>query len=90
MNTYVLKKTERESNIELLKILALFLIVISHVTQTLGNMPNNSLIIDKGYFINVLTATNNLQFFVLILFRHFGALGNMIFFVCSAFIYCII
>lgn len=70
-------KMKRDSNIELLKVISMFLIVISHVTQTLGNTG----------MIQVFdfdSATNSIQNFILILFRHLGALGNVIFVICSS------
>lgn len=66
-----MKTQQRESGIEALKIFAMLLIVLSHVVQTLGK------IIDLDTF-------QNLQFFVLAIFRQFGPLGNAIFFICSA------
>ena len=72
----------RESGIELLKIAAIFLIVINHVVQTLCS--ENDYVPYQDYVLNLDTATTNAQYFVLMLFRHFGALGNTIFFVSSA------
>lgn len=68
------KKKVRNSSIELFKIIGIFLIVISHVVQTLGNMD----------FYSVNTATTSISNIVLILLRHSGVLGNTIFFVCSS------
>ena len=69
----------RNSSVELLKVIAIFLIVISHVTQTLTNTtgPIKSIAIS-------LKATTDIQTIVLMLFQQAGALGNTIFFVCSA------
>lgn len=72
----------RESGIELLKIIAIILIVVSHVIQTLRN--ENQFITYSDYVLDLSTATTDIRNFVLILFSHFGALGNNIFFVCSA------
>ena len=69
----------RDSGIELLKIIAIFLIVINHVVQTL---TTNGAYID--HFIDVSKATLNIQTIVLLIFRHFGVLGNSLFFICSA------
>lgn len=67
----------RNSGIELLKIIAIALIVIFHVTQTLSN--NSDL-----FGFSLTTATTDISTFILILFKYFGSLGNIIFFVCSA------
>ena len=77
-----LAPSTRRSGIELLKIAAILLIVISHITQTM-HAPNPD-IAYSGYLIDLDSATRSLQTFVLILFRHFGVLGNTVFFICSA------
>lgn len=74
--------TIRESGVELLKIIAIFLIVVSHVMKTLCN--ENPYIPYQDYVLDLSTATTNIQHFILMLFRCFGAWGNTIFFVCSA------
>lgn len=76
-------KKERESGIELYKVIAIFLIVLSHVIQTLTE-PNYVLGIGEGAFINIATATTDLNVLLLALFRICGALGNNMFFICSA------
>ncbi len=75
-------KKERHSGIELLKIIAIILIVIHHVVQTLRG--DYSFISYSDYVIDLRVATADLQKFILILFSHFGILGNSIFFVCSS------
>ena len=72
----------RESGVELLKILAIFLIVISHVVQTLCS--KNNYISYQDYVLDLSTATTNIQHIILLLFHHFGVLGNTVFFACSA------
>lgn len=72
----------RESGIELLKIAAIFLIVITHVVQTLSN--ENNYISYSDYVLNVSGATINLKLLTLAMLRCLGAMGNSIFFVCSA------
>ena len=76
-------KKERESGIELYKVIAIFLIVLSHVIQTLTE-PNYVLGKGEGTFINIATATTNLNVLLLAVFRICGALGNNMFFICSA------
>ncbi len=72
----------RDSGIEFLKIMAIILIIISHVTQTLSTKI--AVIPFSDYVIDLSTATTNIQYFILTLFRYFGVLGNSVFFVCSA------
>ena len=73
------KSNNRNSNLELLKLIAMFLVVVFHVTQTLGTNFDYF----DGY-INQDVATNNVQLVCLAFFRYFGTLGNDIFFICSA------
>lgn len=72
----------RYSGIELLKIFAIFVIVISHVVQTLTS--ENLDISYQGYVLDITKATTNFQYIVLLIFRHFGVWGNSLFFICSA------
>lgn len=74
----IFNKHMRNSGIELLKLFAIFLIVISHVTQTLTS--ENTYISYNAYVLNIVHATTNIQYLILVFFRHFGALGNSIFF----------
>lgn len=83
MNQSKLKKqAERESGIELLKIVAIFLIVISHVVQTLTT--NNVDISYQNYVIDIEKATTNISNIILLIFRHFGIWGNSLFFIASS------
>lgn len=66
----------RQSGIELLKVAAIFLIVISHVVQTLIEGPAPWGISIYGPLTNATTFTLGLLFYC-------GALGNLIFFSCS-------
>ena len=70
----------RNSSVEVLKVIAIFLIVTSHVTQTLVNTTGPI----KSIAIPITTATADIQTIILMLFQQTGALGNTIFFVCSA------
>lgn len=77
----ITEKTGRNSGIELLKIIAIFLIVVFHVVQTLKYcLPS----FPSGHMIDISVATTDWRTFILVLFYYFGALGNNIFFVCSA------
>lgn len=75
-------KKERNSGIELLKIIAIVLIVISHVVYTLKTV--NPYISYNGYVVDLSIATADIWKFILAIFSYFGALGNSIFFICSA------
>lgn len=72
----------RESGIELLKIIALFLIIISHVVQTVSN--DNTYISWQSPVIDINHATTNVSEVILLFFQYFGVWGNSLFFVCSA------
>lgn len=75
-------KKSRNSSIELLKIIAIFLIVIGHVVQSL--YVSNDFVGSQEYIINISCATNNVQYLLLAIFRYFGPFGNIVFFICSA------
>lgn len=76
------KSRMRDSGVELLKIIAVVLIVISHVVQTL--ITENEYIPYSDYLLDCTHATTNGTILLLAVMRHFGALGNWIFFVASA------
>lgn len=75
----------RQSGIEMLKVLAIAFIIIGHIIQTftLKNeyVYNNHV----DYLLNLQQSTQNIQIFVLQIFKHLTYLGNTLFFVCSAF-----
>lgn len=66
----------------MLKIIAIILIVIFHVIQSLTN--TNSYITYDQYILDISHSTTSISNLLLVYFRQFGALGNNIFFVCSA------
>lgn len=72
----------RNSGIELLRIFAVILIVISHVVLTIRSY--NPYISNTDYRINLSLATTNIQHFILMLLSYTGALANAMFFICSA------
>lgn len=72
----------RDSGIELLKLIAIGLIVISHVVQTLRS--ENEVISYSDYILNCENATTSVQMILLALMSHFGMLGNWMFFTASA------
>ena len=68
------KYSNRQSGIEFLKVIAIFIIMITHLTQSW-----------LKYTDIQFTVTNmNANLFILLIFRHLGDIGNLIFFVCSA------
>ena len=70
---------ERNTNIEALKLLAILLIIIFHIVQTLTDNPN----VTKTFW--VWNATEDVTTIILSIIRGFGVLGNSIFFMCSAY-----
>ena len=76
-------KNQRQSGVELLKIAAILLIVISHVTQTL--FSPNTYVGFQDYIYEIGKSTGNIQEIIINYFYYFGmTYGNTIFFVCSA------
>ena len=69
-------KSIRNSSIELLKIIAIVLIIISH-SVPYGTYSNYS------SFINLNICSNNFQNIILTFMRYFGSIGNCIFIICS-------
>lgn len=81
-------KEERNSSIEALKIVAIAIIVTGHVAQTLGSYPTQPLSFPVDYVIDMNHITYDVSEIVLIFFRNFGALGNLLFFISSAWFLC--
>ena len=73
-------QNKRNSSIELLKIIAMFMIVINHVTRSLQPPQFYS---DAGYSILLSSTPQNIQEFILGLFCYFGPIGNSIFLISS-------
>ena len=73
---------KRNSSIELLKIFGIFLIVINHVIQTLHS--SNPDLANNDYVLDLNMATANIQQLILTILRYSGSLGNILFFICSA------
>lgn len=70
-------KEERNSNLELLKIIAIFIIVVSHVIPY--NYANSGL-----EYIDINIACLNLTTITLQFFRNLGQIGNLLFIICSS------
>ena len=75
-------QTIRNRNIDLLKLIAILLICISHsVPYGIGTVLTR----DSIALIDLGQNTNDMSLMVLVFFRYFGQFGNAIFIVCSAF-----
>jgi surface polysaccharide O-acyltransferase-like enzyme len=73
-----LERSRRQSGIELLKLIAIILVVLSHSVPFYGD-PSAT-----GY-VDLNSATDNLWDFILIVLRYMGQLGNVLFVVSSAY-----
>lgn len=73
-----LKKKSRLSGIELLKLIAMFMIVISHSGPYYGNVCSES-------YVNLQMATTNIQNLLMVVFVYMGQIGNCLFLVCSTY-----
>lgn len=76
------RQSERESGIELLKIIAMLLIVLNHLIQSLTEVNLNMPFSD--YVLDINSSTTNLANLLLAVLRISGCLGNDLFVVCSA------
>lgn len=70
-------KSERNNGIDLLKVTAMFLIILSHSVPFYGNQELPS-------FIDLNSSTKIIINFILIVIRNLGQQGNIIFVICSA------
>lgn len=75
--------SQRNSGVELLKIIAMMMIVLFHVVQTLTSDPSDNISF-QDYVIHIGNSTEKVQYIVLALISYFGSIGNMVFFACSA------
>lgn len=75
------KYKQRNSSIELLKIIALFFIVLCH-SLPLYKLEGN---IELTGYLNLRQGTSNVQQLLLIIFSHLGQIGNALFIVPSAY-----
>lgn len=70
--------SQRQSGIELLKIIAMFLIVISHCVQSISN--SEKFILNN---VNIAQPTTDYKIFIMQFLRYFGTWGNAVFLLCS-------
>ena len=77
-----MKNDIRESNIELLKVIAVFMIVLCHtgISMTYTSSGHST----AAWFYDINSLPNSLEKFILTLINYCGYLGNDIFFICSA------
>lgn len=73
---------QRNSSIELLRLVAMLMIVIGHTTSTVGGIADSIILSD--YTIDLRNNTTEIWRFILILFEYFGSIGNAIFIVISS------
>lgn len=74
---------KRNASIELLKLVSLFLIVVSHVVQTL--IEYNPHVTSNEYVLPVSYPITNFVTFFIVALRYLGIFGNATFFICSAY-----
>lgn len=72
----------RKTSIELLKIVAIFSIVICHVSNTLV-MGSNS-VNYSDYMVDLVNASRDFQKLTVAILSYLGTFGNTVFFICSA------
>ena len=72
------QRKERLSGIELLKLIAMFMIVMSHSGPYYGDVYAES-------YVNLRESTTNIQNLLLVLYIYMGQIGNCIFLMCSAY-----
>ncbi len=68
----------RNSSVELLKIIAIVIIIISH-SVPFGSFSN------YHAYINLNLSSTNIQKLILTMFRYLGSIGNCIFIICSSY-----
>lgn len=74
-------RTKRNSGVELIKVVALFAIIVAHLSQTLSTA--HEYIQYPEFIIPITSASKDPQVCLLALFYHLGSLGNLIFFIAS-------
>lgn len=76
-----MRSSTRNSNLELLKIIAILFIIISHT------MPFYYIPKDIMGHIDINIVTRDIQTLILIILRYLGQIGNMIFIFCSSYFF---
>jgi len=75
-------RNQRNSCVELMKLIGIFLIVLTHVIQTLEK--ENVIYDGIGWSFGYGLTTTDVKTIILYVFRQLGQIGNAIFFTCSA------
>lgn len=78
---------ERKYGLDLLKIMAIIFIIINHICQTAYENP---LMLPEMYgsLFHKEYVNNDIYYLIMCLIRNFGAIGNNLFFMCSAWFLC--
>ena len=77
----MVKEIKRNSSIELLKVLAIILIIVNHCVQTIGTLDNDY--VQAAFGIDIVHSSSTLSVVVLSFLRYFGGIGNSVFFIAS-------
>lgn len=78
LNKNTKNRAIRDTGIEALRLVAIFMIIASHSVPFYGNE-------DSAFFINLNNATVNISHFVMIIIKYLGQIGNCMFMVISAY-----
>lgn len=76
-----MRNSRRESGVELLKVIAILIIVLHHISYSMTFDSANAAA-EWYYDVNLLP--NSINKIILTLYGYFGFIGNSVFFVCSA------
>lgn len=77
------EKKARDSGIDLLKIIGIFLVVLCHSALTVSVSYPENIVGNTNAFFDSTLATTDIKMSVVSFFRNFGSIGNDIFWVCS-------
>ena len=83
------KVKQRNSNIELVKILAIILIIIAHMADSVSSFHESAdaRLLSK-FFIDKSLATTDINLFLINILCYFGRIGNTIFFLSTCYFLC--
>lgn len=68
----------RNSKIELIRLVAMGMIILSHVLPNYGNNMLNSV-------VDLNKSTTNINIFILMIYKYMGSIGNVLFIICSSY-----
>ena len=80
------KRRQENHGVELIKIIAIFVIILSHATDTIGNpdIPHNLINNSNEIFFNFCNATDDLKLIAVKLMKVLPFFGNYVFMIASA------